>query len=113
MKRRDRHLPPNTSDPAGIFIRRNPGVTAVWVTKYNKWHEREVANGLLFDIGEPDWVEWYAHGRSATRNEVMESFDSGMPALHEAAHADPELAREACERLDMAYSLALGLIPKT
>jgi hypothetical protein len=112
MKRRDKHLPPETVDPAGVFIRRNPGVAAVWVTRYNKWHVRKVPNGILFDIGEPDWVEWYALGQPATRDQVLASFDSGMPALHEAAHADPALAREACERLDMAYSQALGLIPK-
>jgi hypothetical protein len=106
MERRQRHLPAGTADPPGVMIRRNPGVALVWVTKPKLWRYR----GGLFDIGEPQWVEWFARGRPASRAEALESMDSGMPILHEAAHNDDD-PRKACEQLDRQYVTACGLLP--
>lgn len=111
MQRRERHIPAGTVDPPGEFITRNPGVALVWVTRYNKWHAHPAQGGLLFDIGDPDWVEWYARGRPATREEILAAFESGIGALHEAAHSDPRDPRAACEQLDRQYTAALQLVP--
>jgi hypothetical protein len=65
---------------AGIMIERNPGVTMLWIC-----HSYEVLpegdNKYLLRVGEPERVEWYAHGRPATRAEVDESVATGLPLL--------------------------------
>lgn len=110
MVRRERHLPPGVTDPAGIMIRRNPGVSLVWVARYNTWKiYRPEDGGILFDMGPAAWVEWFARGRTATRAEVMASIDSGLPVLREMARQDglaatAELARE--------YEAVMKLVPQ-
>jgi hypothetical protein len=107
MTRRDRHLPPDTSEPAGIFLRRNPGVAAVWIVKRNTAKIVKAPGGHLFDIGEPQWVEWYARGRAATRAEVTESILTGMPSLVQACDGDDaQLAQ-----LDTQHAEAMRLLP--
>lgn len=65
---------------AGVGILRNPGVAMLWTTqKYQTW--KPPGAGLLFDIGEPVRVEWFAWGRAATRAEVTESVETGLPLL--------------------------------
>jgi len=96
-KRREAGMP-ETGEVPGIMIARNPGVTAVYTTtRYT--HFRDPNGGLLFDIGEPDHVEWYAKGRAATRDEIMESITTGLPALRDVAVAEgngAEAALAAC-----------------
>lgn len=84
MKRRPNNLPEDHVDPAGISIPRNPGVALVWVTR--DWYVYPDPNGMpLFDIGTPNQTYWYAEGRDATRDEILESIDTGMPILRKAA----------------------------
>lgn len=108
MTRRERHLPEGAAEPAGFMIRRNPGVALIWVTRYNGWAPFRAPGGLLFDIGEPEWVEWYAQGRRATRTEVLASIDSGLPILRQAAEAE---GAEALADLDRQHAAALELVP--
>jgi hypothetical protein len=75
---------------AGLAITRNPGVAMLWVTRtYEVFSTSEVkghANeGFLIQMGEPDSVEWWACGRKATRAEVMESVETGLPNLERIA----------------------------
>lgn len=71
---------------AGLMIERNPGVCALWTTKrYRPFRDR---GGVLFDIGEPERVEFYAKGRRATREELDESIRTGLPILENAAQMD-------------------------
>lgn len=86
MRRRDRNLPEGTELPAGEMITRNPGVALVWVTR--DWRPRRVDNGLLFGLGDPTETLWYAHGRDATRAEVLTSIQTGMPLLLQTAEKD-------------------------
>lgn len=107
MTRREKHLPEDVVDPAGVSIRRNPGVALVWVTR--GWYMFRDPKGLpLFDIGKPDQTYWYAHGRDATHDEVVESVDSGMPTLRQAAAEGGPLA--AIE-LEAQYGDAMKLVP--
>jgi hypothetical protein len=109
MKRRDRHLPEDMVDPAGISILRNPGVALVWVTK--KWWIRPDPDGRpLFDIGEPDQTYWFAHGREATRAEVEASIESGLPILREYAAVD---GARGLRELDAQVARARKVIPAT
>ena len=87
MRRRDTNLPP-TREMAGEAILRNPGVVAVWRTQ--QWRPYRVPNGVLFEVGEPTAVSWWAHGRSATGDEVRTSVAEGLPILE----AQTESARD-------------------
>ena len=79
MRRNEKDIPEDTREPAGIMLKRNPGVTLVWVTRHYKPFKAE--GGVLFRLGDPGRVEFYAEGRKATRSEIMASIDSGMPIL--------------------------------
>jgi hypothetical protein len=108
MKRRERHLPDDRVDPAGVMIRRNPGVALVWVTR--KWHVFPDPNGRpLFDIGSSTQTYWYAQGRDATRAEVLASIESGLPILREEAEKE---GPQAVGYLDAMTTLARGLAPR-
>jgi hypothetical protein len=93
-----------TSPTAGIMIERNPGVIALWLTRSYRT-ERDMAHqrgGVLFRLGPPVRVEWWAEGRHATRAEVKESIRTGLPRLAEMAELDgPEgtvFLRQSLER---------------
>lgn len=90
-------MPADAVEAAGIGLKRNPGAVCVWITK--GYALMRVANGILFRIGDPFEVHWYAHGRSATRAEVLESLDSGLPLLR-AEEEGPDAIKELRKRYD-------------
>ena len=105
-RKRDEHkpLPEEARNPAGIFLRRNPGAVCIWVAETYK--PFRAGNGTLFRIGEPSAVHWYAHGRKATRAEVGASIESGLPALWELAEQQsPDAVRELVKQMDAAQAL--------
>lgn len=105
-RRRDAGKPEGVVEPAGIMLERNPGVALVWTTR--GFHVRSDFNGgVLFKIGEPEHVRWYAEGREATRDEVCASIDSGLPALRELA----EQQRGGVKQLDKQLAAAMELVP--
>lgn len=86
-RRRDRNLPEGSSDPGGISIKRNPGVSLLWTTR--QWRVvGDGRGGVLFSLGDPSGVQWWAEGRAATRAEVEASVESGLPILREMAEAE-------------------------
>jgi hypothetical protein len=110
MKRNDKDLP--AGEAAGIMIRRNPGVTLVWTSRNWKAYRapagHEGNSGVLFNIGDPVEVKWYREGRAATRAEVVESIDSGLPILREMAEKEGVAAVMELQRL---YHRVQPLIP--
>jgi hypothetical protein len=106
MHRRENALPEGHIQPAGVMIRRNPGVTMVWITR--DYRAEVEADGILFRIGDPVEVLWYAEGRPATRDEVVASVESGLPTLIEMADAEGPAASAALARMQSA---AEGLWP--
>lgn len=106
MRRRDTGLPEDTVAPDGVAISRNPGVALVWTTR--AW--RRIPGYVLFDVGDPLRTEWFAHGRAATRDEVIASIDSGLPTLRQAA-AESRLPDRAAAQLAGQYQQALELLP--
>jgi hypothetical protein len=115
MHRRERDLPEDMVAPAGISIRRNPGVVLIWITQDFQpiaipQENGGVGSGMLFQVGEPTMLLWYCEGRPATRQEVIESIDSGLPLLKEAAELDSEPA-ESMAALERQYQRTLKLIP--
>lgn len=93
-RRRERNMPEGSTDPAGIALKRNPGVTMLWTTR--DWELfGDGRGGSLFRFGEPTQVQWWAEGRHATDAEVDASIESGLPALQEMAEAEsPEAVAE-------------------
>lgn len=103
-QRREANLPVDGQEMPGVGLKRNPGVTLVWVTRdrarpFNvpKGPNGERA-GTLFDVGTPIKTLWFAEGRAATRAEVVHSIETGLPALLEVAKVDREGALAELER---------------
>lgn len=105
MRRRDHNLPDHQL-PAGEMILRNPGVTLVWITR--KWRPQRVGTGVLFSLGDPEEALWYARGRTATRAEVLESIQTGLPILLQAAEQD---GADAIAELDKQRQAIEPLLP--
>jgi hypothetical protein len=84
MKRNPRELPAETNEPAGIFLTRNPGAVCVWVTKSFKPFKVGPTDWLI-KMDEPTQVIWYTEGKLATRQQVVDSIDSGLPAIMDIA----------------------------
>jgi hypothetical protein len=106
MKRNVHNLPEDFSDLPGTMLKRNPGVSLLWITKsYQVLKEGE---GVLFRIGEPEKLEWYAEGRTATRAEILYSIETGLPFLAEAAAKDGPRAIKA---LEQQVAIGLQLVP--
>lgn len=78
---------------------RNPGATALYITRSYKW-----MNGpKVIRMGEPDRIEWWARGRTATRAEVEHSIDTGIPLLRKVAEEDgPRAVLELENMVDKA-----------
>jgi hypothetical protein len=109
MRRNEHELPVERVAPAGIGLKRNPGVACVWVTRsYETFRPHMGGDGLLLHLGEPTQVLWFAEGRPATREEVMASVDSGLPALQEVAQLQGE---EAIKELSVGLTLLTPLLP--
>jgi len=94
--------------PGGIMIERNPGVTVLWITRAYRTF-RDPGGSILLSVGEPIEVTFFCEGRRATRAEIMESMESGLPILREMAAKD---GTEALALLDKQYAKALRLLPQ-
>jgi hypothetical protein len=109
MRRRTTGLP---DDPAGVALKRNPGVGLVWSSK--TWTAvmvppmPQAVAGVLWDVGDPTAVRWYAQGRAATRAEVLDAIESGLPQLREMAELD---GPRGVAMLDRQHAAAIALVP--
>jgi hypothetical protein len=92
--------------PAGTMIPRNPGVTALWVTR--NYRLVQDGNGVLFRVGAPAKVTWWAEGRTATRAEVDASIASGLPLLEAEAVREGPDAETALKKV---YADSLQFLP--
>jgi hypothetical protein len=107
-RRRENDLPEGYQDPNGIFIKRNPGVSALWVTRTYKLFKDDNGNPLV-EVGDQLEVTWWAEGRPATREEVAASVESGLPELRKLADEEGENSIKA---LNKQIALAMTLLPK-
>lgn len=95
MKRREDDMTrENEKKVAGIGLKRNPGAVCLWTVKtYTPFSDGR--GGVLFTFPDPESLEWYAEGRTATREEVMESIDTGLPLLRKICDEQGEVEGEA------------------
>jgi hypothetical protein len=105
MKRNEKDKP--EGHIAGVGLKRNPGVTVLGTTLSYRVY-RAPNGGALFEIGNPDHVEYYAEGRKATRQEILASMESGKPLLLEPAQAE---GPDAVADLERRWIKALELVP--
>jgi hypothetical protein len=104
-QRREVNLPSGIHN-AGVMIARNPGVALVWITRL--YAPRKAPGGVLFHMGDPLALLWFAEGRRATREEVLASIESGMPILRQSA---AEQGADSVMALNKEYRAALELVP--
>lgn len=107
-KRDETNLPEGCSEPGGEMITRNPGVALIWMTR--SYQPFSAPNGgVLFRIGPVISTEWWARGRRATRAEIMESIDTGLPLLRKIAKDDGPKAEAQLEGM---IKVGLELVPE-
>lgn len=94
-RRRENGLPSELEEAPGVALKRNPGVAMLWVTEAQTRRRAD----HLFPLPAPSEVLWYAHGRTATRAEVQESVESGLPSLEALCYSD-------ADRAELAHALA-------
>lgn len=106
-RRREGGLP-ETAPAPGEMLTRQPGVTLVWTTKAFLLFG-DGKGGALIEIGNPVETAWYAHGRAATREEVLASIESGLPALQALAGEEGPAALRA---LEQHVAAAMQYVPR-
>lgn len=119
MVRREDGLPEGTNHNAvGIMVDRNPGATLLWFTyRYELVNspaipEAGARKGILFLLGRAFKVEWYCKGRAATRAEVMESINTGLPLLRETNRIQGIPDDEGEAEIGKHLAEAMKLVPK-
>jgi hypothetical protein len=100
--RREADLPDDSVEPDGIMLKRNPGVILLWTARRLTTGPFVAGDAVLFNVGEPAEVQWFCQGREATREEIEDSINSGLPILLEMAEkqgdrAVSQLARQVEE----------------
>lgn len=107
-QRRVGGLPDSAQDAPGFGLKRNPGAVGVWVTKSFRPFRPGAGNGgILFNIGDPEEVLWFANGREATRQEVEHSVETGLLHLAELAELDGEDGKRALAQSVAAFHALL------
>ncbi len=80
IRRTDEKITGDEPCVGGFGLKRNPGVSMLWTTRvYDVFNDGK--GGKLINMGEPESVEWWFRGRPATREEVVESVETGIPSL--------------------------------
>lgn len=114
MRRNTNDIPVDANQAAGVHIDRNPGCVCIWIVGQTDFKimrlqsEPGVQAGILFRLGRPKEVLWFANGRPARRQEIMDSINSGYPKLAEAANRDGVKAALALNELKQE---AMRLLP--
>jgi hypothetical protein len=106
------HLAALNMNPAGNAIDRNPGVTLLWTTRTYCVFQVDGSipgsnPGQLIRIGDPVAIRAYRDGRVATRAEIEESTNSGLPKLLEVAEWQGDDAIRELEKSRAAFSRTL------
>jgi hypothetical protein len=105
MRRNEKDKPEGSI--AGVGLKRNPGVTVLWTTRSYRLFRAPNNGGTMFEIGEPERVEFVAEGRTAKRQEILESMESGLPSLAEIARTEIG----GMEELERRYAEAMKYLP--
>lgn len=97
QKRNPKQFPDGWQEPGGVMIERNPGVMLLWVTT-NFQVVPDFTGKWILRVGDAIHCHWYAEGREASRAEVLDSLEKGLPILRELATKDGPSAQSALEK---------------
>jgi hypothetical protein len=89
-------------DAPGIAIAHNPGVSLLWITR--GYRVESSGRGTLFYLGQPTETKWFKERRTATRAEIDEAIDKGLPYLRSIAAQEGALA-DLQKQIDRAMPL--------
>lgn len=92
----------------GVMIERNPGVTLLWTAEPPVRTFSDGRGGVLLRLPEPTALECWSQGRAASRAEVLESVETGLPILAGGENPDPAVLRE----IRRAYERFLELLER-
>jgi hypothetical protein len=74
---------------SGEMIKRNPGVTAIYITRdYKTFKAKHTDNTPLFELGAPLAVHWYRNAEIAANVDILRSMATGYPLLRSMADND-------------------------
>jgi hypothetical protein len=107
QKRNPKKVDAEIDQAPGIMITRNPGCMLLWITASYRL-VRDQHDDFLFGVGPPISLCWVSEGRNATRAEVLDSIQTGLPILREMAAKDGPMAVGA---LEQSLANAVKLIP--
>lgn len=97
----------NASEPPpGIMLTHNPGASLIWWTL--RYKAFPLDGGMAFEIGAPERCIWRREGREASRKEILEAFDIGLPKLRHVAELE---GPEAVADMELRLKEALDLLP--
>ena len=102
------YLDQPTVKPAGIMLEHNPGATALWTA--TSYRVDRVDHGVLFGLGPFVGLEFWAEGKLATRKQVGDAIDKGLPLLRRAAELDGPAGRRECEEKIADFLHVLGTL---
>lgn len=106
VRREDDRTEEMEANVGGIMIKRNPGAMAIWVTKSFTIERQDPKKSPLFRLGDPVAIQWWREGRAATRAEIEESINTGLPLLRGVCES-----QEENDALDQAVKTAQALLP--
>lgn len=90
MRRNEVGLPVGRNPAPGLHLDHNPGAMCLWVTSSYRMVRAEVGNeGVLFNLGNPTDLVWFAEGRLAMMDEVEAAIRKGLPQLMALAELQP------------------------
>lgn len=81
VRREDEFTERLAKNPAGVMLKRNPGVMLIWVTRGFRVFTHD--GKPLISVGDPEHVAWYSEGRPATIAEIEASIAGGLPSILE------------------------------
>lgn len=106
LPKSDYRKPPEGGTQLPHALPGNPGACCVWIT--DSYRPYGVSNSWLIRIGAPLEVLWFAEGKSATRQQILESLERRLPALQSIADEEGPLAQAALAR---QVNATLQLLP--
>ena len=82
----------------------NPGASCIWITETFKPYR--VENSWLIRVGDPVEVLWFAEGKPASRQAILDSFERRLPLLREVAKSESPAAEQALQwQVDQTMAL--------
>jgi hypothetical protein len=106
---RTANSPEDIHSPTG-FLDGNPGVMCLYITTtFRTYRAGKHSNDWLITIGDPVECLWYAEGKPASREAVLEAVERRIPLLREMAERD---GKDAVAELEKMKNAMLTLLPE-